>query len=85
MSLAASVTLLLFHSQQCSIPMGMRHLSGPNFISMTLTSPPPIRSWVQEIVSLIFTSMMDCYAICATSVFPQACVQILFGRLTAVG
>jgi hypothetical protein len=48
MSLTSLVALSLLHSPQCSILMGMRHLSGPNFISVTLTLPPPISSWVQE-------------------------------------
>jgi hypothetical protein len=67
--------LMLFHSPPCSIPMGMRHLSGPNFISKILTSPPPINSWVQARMSLIFTFRMDCYAIWAISVFLQVSVQ----------
>jgi hypothetical protein len=59
----SSVTLPFLPSPQCLIPVGMRHLSGPIFISVTLTSPPPISSWVQERMSPIFTSRMDCYAI----------------------
>jgi hypothetical protein len=85
LSMTVSVAHLFLHSPQCSIPMGMRHLSGPNFISVTLTSPPPISSWVQEKMSLIFTSRMDCYVVWATSVFPQTSVQRGFGRLTTVG
>jgi hypothetical protein len=34
MSLTTSVDLPLLHSPPCSIPMGMRHLSGPNFINV---------------------------------------------------
>jgi hypothetical protein len=46
-SLTASVDLLWLHSPLCSIPVDMKHLSGPNFISKIQTSPPPIISWVQ--------------------------------------
>jgi hypothetical protein len=46
MSLNASVALSLLHSPQCSIYVDMMHMSGPKFISVTLTSPPPISSWV---------------------------------------
>jgi hypothetical protein len=49
--LTASVDLPWLHSPLCSIPMDMRHLSGPNFISKIQTSPPPINSWVQVTVT----------------------------------
>jgi hypothetical protein len=55
MSLTASVNLSRLHSPLCSIPMDMRHLSGPNFINKIQTSPPPINSWVHARMSLIFT------------------------------
>jgi hypothetical protein len=42
MSLTASVDLPWLHSPLCSIPVDMRHLSGPNFINKIQTSPPPI-------------------------------------------
>jgi hypothetical protein len=74
-SLTASVDLLWMNSPSCSILMGMRHLSGPNFISDILTSPPPIISWVQAQMSPIFTFKMDCYSIWATSVFLQVSLQ----------
>jgi hypothetical protein len=63
----------------CSIPMGMRHMSGPNFISEILISPPPIISWVQVQMSPIFTFRMDFYAIWATSVFLQEACKIDLG------
>jgi hypothetical protein len=74
-SLTPSFALPLLHSPQCSIPVGMRHLSGPKFISVTFTSLTPIKYWAQERMSPIFTSRMDYYAIWATSGFPQASVQ----------
>jgi hypothetical protein len=46
MSLTTSVDLLWLHSPLCSIPMDMKHLSGPNFINKIRTSPPHISSWV---------------------------------------
>jgi hypothetical protein len=51
MSLTASVDLLWLHSPLCSIPVDMKHLSGPNFINKIQTSPPPIISWVQATVT----------------------------------
>jgi hypothetical protein len=45
-SLTTSVDLSWLHSPLCSIPVDMRHLSGPKFINKILTSPPPIISWV---------------------------------------
>jgi hypothetical protein len=57
------VSLPLLHSPLCSIPVGMRPLSGPKFISMNPTSSPPTSSWVQAQMSHIFTFRMDCYAI----------------------
>jgi hypothetical protein len=71
-SLTASVDLLWLHSPLCSIPVDMRHLRGPNFISKIRTSPPPIISWVHAQLPLIFTFMMDYYATWAISVFLQA-------------
>jgi hypothetical protein len=64
--------------------MGMRHLSGPNFISVTLTSTPPISSWVQERMSPIFTSRMDCYAIWPPLCSHKRVCKDGFGRLTSV-
>jgi len=64
--------------------MGMRHLSGPNFINDILTFPTPISSWVHVWMSPIFTSRMDYYAIWSTSVFLQESMQRGFGRLTTV-
>jgi hypothetical protein len=58
-SLTASVDLSWLHSPLCSIPMDMRHLSGPNFINNIQTSPPPISSWVQARLSLIFTFRIE--------------------------
>jgi hypothetical protein len=73
--LTASIDLPWIHSPLCSIPMDMRHLSGPNFIKNIWTSPPHISSWVQAQMSLIFTFRMDYYAIWAIFVFLQASVQ----------
>jgi hypothetical protein len=68
MSLTTSLDLPLPHSPRCSIPVGMRHLSGPNFISVKLTSPTPISSWIKAQMSQVFTFRMDFYAIWATFV-----------------
>jgi hypothetical protein len=84
MLLTSSVKLSCLHSPLCSIPVDMRHLSGPNFIIKILTFPPPIISWVQARLSLIFTFKMGCYSIWAISVFLQASVKILFGNPTIV-
>jgi hypothetical protein len=84
MSLTGSVDLPLLHSPSCSFLVGMRHLSGPNFISEILNSPPTIKSWVHARMPPIFTFRMDCYAIWATSVFLQVNVQIFFGRLITI-
>jgi len=84
MSLTTSFDLLWLHSPPCSILVGMRHLSGPNFIIKILTSPPPISSWVHTRMSPIFTFRMDCYAIWAISVFLQVSVQRWFGRVTTI-
>jgi hypothetical protein len=46
MSLTSSVHLLWLHSPLFSIPVDIKHVSGPNFIKMIHTSPPPIISWV---------------------------------------
>jgi hypothetical protein len=72
------------HSPLCSIPMDMKHLSGPNFTSNIQTSPPHIISWVQAPLSLIFTFKMNSYATWAISVFLQASMQKLFGNPTTV-
>jgi hypothetical protein len=45
-SLNSSVDLPLLHSPLCSIPVDMRHLSGPNFIQKIQTSKALISSWV---------------------------------------
>jgi hypothetical protein len=74
-SMTASVDLLWFHSPLCSIPVDMKHPSGPNFISKIQTSPPHISCWVQAQLSLIFTFRMNSYAIWAISVFLQMSVQ----------
>ena len=79
MSLTTSINLLWLHSLVCSIPMDMKHLSGPNFISNIHTSPPHINSWVQMQLSLIFTFKTDSYATRAISVFLQVSVQSRFG------
>jgi hypothetical protein len=76
MSLTTLVDLPWLHSPSCSIPMGMRHLSGPKFIIKIQTFPPPIISWVQAQVSLIFTFRMDCYVILDISVFHKESMQI---------
>jgi hypothetical protein len=60
--LIASVTSLWLHSPLCSIPMDMKPLSGPNFISKIWNSPPHKSSWVQLQLPLIFTFKMDSYA-----------------------
>jgi hypothetical protein len=75
MSVTASVHLPWLHSPSCSIPVDMRHLSGPNFINKIQTSPPPFSSWVHVRMTSIFTFMMDCYAILAIFVFLQASMQ----------
>jgi hypothetical protein len=46
MLLIASIDLPWLHSALCSIPVHMRHLSGPKFINKIQTFPPPINSWV---------------------------------------
>jgi hypothetical protein len=74
-SLTASVGLLWLHLPLCSIPVDMKHRSGPNFTSKIQTSPPHISSWVQVPLSLIFTFRTDSYATWAISVFLQASVQ----------
>jgi hypothetical protein len=84
-SLTTSFNLLWLHSPLFSIPVDMRHLSGPKFINKIQTSPPPISSWVQAQMSLIFTFRTYCYAIWATSLFLQASMKRLFGKPTAVG
>jgi hypothetical protein len=84
MSLSALVNLPWFHSPSISIPVGMRHLSGPKFIINIQTSPPPISSWVQVRMPPIFTFRTDYYVIWAISVFLQASVKRLFGRITTV-
>jgi hypothetical protein len=63
MSLTASVDLMWFHSPLCSLPVDMRHLSGPNFINKIQISTPPINSWVQVQLSLIFIFRVEYYAI----------------------
>jgi hypothetical protein len=73
--LTASVDLLWLHSPMCSIPMDMRHLSGTNFIIKIQTSPPPIISWVQVQLLLIFTFKTDYYAIWGIVVFLQVIVK----------
>jgi hypothetical protein len=75
MSLTASVGLMWFHLPLCSIPVDMKHWSGPNFTSKIHTSPLHISSWVQAPLSLIFTFRMDSYATWAIFVFLQASVQ----------
>jgi hypothetical protein len=62
MSLIASVNLLWLHSPLCSIPVDMKHQSGPKFINKIWTSPPPIRYWLHARLSPIFTFMTDSYA-----------------------
>jgi hypothetical protein len=76
MSMTTSVDLPWLHSPLFSIPVEMRHLSDPNFISKIQTSPPPISSWVHAQMSLIFTFRTSFYAIWAISVFLQVSVQI---------
>jgi hypothetical protein len=46
MSLIALVGLLCLHSPLCSIPVDMKPLSGPHFISKIQTSPPHVSSLV---------------------------------------
>jgi hypothetical protein len=75
MSSTASFDLLWLHLPLCSIPVDMKHRSGPNFTSKIQTSPPHIISWIQAQLSLIFTFKTDSYATWAISVFPQASVQ----------
>jgi hypothetical protein len=75
MSLTASIDLSRLHSPLCSIPMDMRHMSGPNSIKKIQTSPPPINSWVQVQLSPIFTFRTNCYAIWVIYVFLQGSVQ----------
>jgi hypothetical protein len=53
-SLTSLVALLLLRSPQFSVLVGMRHMSGPKFIILTLTSPPPINSWVKEQMPIDF-------------------------------
>jgi hypothetical protein len=84
-SLNASFDLPWLHSPLCSIPMDMRHMSGPNFISNIWTSPPTIISWVHARIPLIFTFMTDCYTIWSISVFLQASMKILFRKSTTIG
>jgi hypothetical protein len=54
MSLNASVSLLWLHSPLCSIPVDMKHRSGPKFTNKIQTTPPHISSWVHAPLSLIF-------------------------------
>jgi hypothetical protein len=70
-SLTTSVDLLWLHSPLCCIPVDMKHLSGPTFISKIRSSPSPISSWVQARLSLIFTSRTKYYATWAISLFLQ--------------
>jgi hypothetical protein len=85
MSLTSSFDLLSRHSPPFSIHVYMKHLSGPNIISKIHNSPPPIISWTQTQLSLIFTFRKDSYATWAISMFLQASVQILFWNPTTVG
>jgi hypothetical protein len=73
--LIALVDLLWLHLPLCSIPVDMKHQSGPNFTNKIQTSPPHIISWVQMPLSLIFTFRMDYYATWAISVFLQVSMQ----------
>jgi hypothetical protein len=75
MLLTSSVDLSWLHSPLCSILVGMRHLSGPNFINEILISPPLINSWLHVRISIISTFRMEWYAIWAIYVFLQVSVQ----------
>jgi hypothetical protein len=76
MSLTSLVDLSWLHSPLCSIPMDMRHWSGPNFINKIRILPTPIKSWVHAWLSLIFIFRTGYFSIWAISVFLQASVKI---------